>query len=113
MCVISFDQKHPKPTLDHMRVKYPSFNPSTPNICLVTLPSSFCTFLCMLVKRIWGYIKTISPVDNYLYSHHLSALKSFIIIREVKFGSLLGVKGLSLFPSPNINYHLKIYEKYI
>ena len=34
----------------------------TPKICLVILPSSFCTFLCMLVKRIWGYIKTISPV---------------------------------------------------
>ena len=37
----------------------------------------------MLLKRIWGYVKTIPTVDNYLYSRHLSALKCIDNVKRI------------------------------
>ena len=69
-------------------------NPLPPKICLVILPSSFSTFLGILVKRIWVISRQYPPVDNYLNSHQLSALKYIDIERRSTMESLLGVKGL-------------------
>ena len=74
-------------------------NPLTPKICLVIPPSCFSTFLCILFKRIWVITRQYSPVDNYLSSHHLSALKHIDIVRRSNIGITSGSERFKVGPS--------------
>ena len=63
------------------------FKPLTPKIWLLILPSSFYTFLCKMVMRIWWSIKVISctwwvwvfslPVCQIMYEHYREKLRVY------------------------------------
>ena len=49
-----------------------------------------------LVRRICLNIETSCPWCHFFYSHHLNVEQVVMILREISFLSLLGLKGLKL-----------------
>ena len=89
-----------------------TFNPLTPKIWLLILPSSCCTFPC-------SYENLVLDQDSILYLISLNILITCLLNKvrmlwgEVSCWSLLGVKGLILFSSVLCIFHYTISSFWI